>query len=172
VELVALIDTLPPAAGPGLPPATEEELVAWFLQDLARLLGHDVAIVPEELLGLPAREKLERAAGLAHAAGLLPADFGAARLEPMLATFAANLQASRAFARRPYAGRVTLYLSERTLAGHGPEVLDGWEQAALGGVRISTLPGDHYSLLRGPEAARLAGELAARLAAATEPAVS
>ena len=107
VELVALIDTLPPAAAPGLPPATEEELVAWFLQDLARLLGHDVAVVPAELVGLPAREKLERAAQLAHAAGLLPADLGADRLSPMLATFAANLQASRPSSRAKRIAAIT-----------------------------------------------------------------
>jgi amino acid adenylation domain-containing protein len=172
VDLVALIDTLPPAAEPG-PPATDGELVAWFAQDLARLLGHDAAVVPEELLEeLPAREKLERVARLAHATGLLPEDFGVAQLEPMLATFAANLQAGRAFVRRPYAGRVALYLSEGTLAEHGPEVLDGWERSALGGVEVSTLPGDHYGLLRGPQVARLAGELTARLAAAAERAVS
>jgi amino acid adenylation domain-containing protein len=167
VELVAIIDTPPPAAEPR-PPATDEELVAWFAEDLARLLGHNVAIaamVPEELHGLPVAEKLDRVTQLAHEAGLLPKDFGPAQMRPLFATFAANLQASRAYVRRAYSGNVTLFLSAQTFAVHGPELLDGWRRTALGGVEASTLPGDHYSLLRRPEVERLAGELTARLAA-------
>jgi amino acid adenylation domain-containing protein len=164
-ELLALIDTLPPAAGPALP-ATEEELVAWFLQDLARLLGRDVGVLPEQLHRLSTEEKLEWAAGLAHAEGLLPRDFGLEQMKPLLAVFAANTQAGRAFVRRTYAGRATLYLSEQTLSTYGPEILDGWERSALGGTEVATLPGDHYSLLRRPQVARLAEELTARLAAA------
>ena len=99
-------------------------------------LGHDtaaVAIRPEDLDGL----------------------------RPLLAIFAANLQASRAYVSRPYAGKVALYLAEETVAALGPEMLDGW--TALAAIEASTLPGDHYSLLLGPEAGRLAEELNARL---------
>jgi amino acid adenylation domain-containing protein len=176
-DLVALIDTLPPAAEPGLPPA-EAELVAWFVQDLARLLGYDLGALPEELrrlAGLPAEETLERAARLAHAAGLLPEDFGLDQLQPLFVTFAANLRASRSYVRRPWSGSVTLVLSEQTARAYGPEILDGWRQSARGGVETIELPGDHYGLLRRPQVERLAAELTARLAglaAAARPAVN
>jgi hypothetical protein len=72
-------------------PATDEELVASFAQDMARLLGSKVGISPEELRSLPEPEKLAHVVRLGHAAGLLPADFGLAQIEPLFATFAANL---------------------------------------------------------------------------------
>ncbi len=137
VDLVAVIDTPSPAAEPR-PPATDDELEAGFAEDLARLLGRDlatVAIRPEDLEGL----------------------------RPLFAIFAANLQASRAYVSRPYAGKVALYLAEKTVEALGPEMLAGWR--ALAGTEAATLPGDHYSLLLGPEAGRLAEELNARLAA-------
>jgi amino acid adenylation domain-containing protein len=162
IELLALIDTPPPpveARGA----ATDDELVAGFVQDLAHLLGTETGAVPEELLALPARQKLDRAIELAQAAGRLPADLGPAQIRPLFEMFAANLQASRAFVRRPYAGSVTLYLAEATAAAGGPGIVDGWRQTAQGGVEVHTLPGDHYSLLRRPGVERLAAELNSRL---------
>ena len=167
VELLAVIDTLPPPAEP-LPPAADEELVAEFIQDLAHLLGMEVGIVPEKLRGLPAREKLDRAIELAQAAGVLAADLGPDQMRPLFEMFAANARASRSFVRRPYAGSLSLYLAEQTLAARGEEILAGWRQAAAGGVEVVTLPGDHYSLLRQPQAERLAAELTARLAGSEE----
>jgi amino acid adenylation domain-containing protein len=162
VELLALIDTPPPPVE-AKPPATDDELVAAFVQDLAHLLGAEIGIVPEELRALPARERLDRAIELAHAAGVLPQDLGPAQIRPLFEMFAANAQASRAFVRRPYAGRVALYLAEGTAASSGPEILDGWQRTAEGGVEAVTLPGDHYSLLRRPQVERLGAELTTRL---------
>jgi thioesterase domain-containing protein/acyl carrier protein len=162
IEFLALIDTPPPPVeARGV--ATDDELVAGFVQDLAHLLGTEIGAVPEELLALPAREKLDRAIELAQAAGRLPADLGPAQIRPLFEMFAANLQASRAFVRRPYAGSVTLYLAEATAAAGGPGIVDGWRQTAQGGVEVHTLPGDHYSLLRCPGVERLAAELNSRL---------
>ncbi len=157
VELLAVVDTPPPAAEPR-PPATDDELLSGFFADLARLLGQSLEIDPEELHGLPAMAKIDRVAGLANAAGLLPRDFGAAQMRPLFAAFAANLQASRAYVRRPYGGKVTLYLAEKTVEALGPEMIEGWS-----GAETVTLPGDHYSLLLGPEAASLARALNERL---------
>jgi len=156
--LVALIDTLPPAAEP-VPPAAEEELVVWFAQDFARLLGHEAGISSEELRLLPGEETLGQVVRLGRAARLLPEDLGLDQLKPLFETFAANLQAGRSYLRRPYSGRVTLLLSEQTFAARGPELLDGWRQSALGDIETRTLPGDHYSLLRPPHVERLADEL-------------
>ncbi len=171
VDLVAVIDTPPPAAEPR-PPASDDELVAGFAEDLARLLGHEVALAPEDLTGSTAEEKLDRVAELAHEAGLLPKDFGAVQLRPLFAIYAANLQASRAYVRQPYSGSVTLYLATATIGVFGPEMLDGWRRAALGGAETSTLPGDHYSLILGAEVERLARELNGRLAVEAKRLVS
>jgi pristinamycin I synthase-3/4 len=163
-ELVALIDTLPPASEPPRP-LSEDELVAGFARDLARLLGHDVGISSEELRPLPAREKLGHVVRLGHAAGLLPQDLGLAQIQPLYATFAANLQASRSYEPEPYPGRLTLWLSERTLSTVPADLAAAWSRLALGEVEASTLAGDHYSLLRRPHVERLAREITARLAA-------
>jgi amino acid adenylation domain-containing protein len=159
-DLVALIDTLPPAAAL---PASDDELVAWFAEDLARLLGHEVGISPAELRPLPAQEKLGHVVRLGHAAGLLPEDFGLAQIEPLFMTFAANLQASRSYSPGPYSGSLALWLSEQTASAHASQ-LAGWSRLALGGIETSTLPGDHYSVLRRPQVERLARELTAHLA--------
>jgi thioesterase domain-containing protein len=162
-ELLALIDTLPPktATAPATP-ATEEELVASFAQDMARLLGSNVGISPEELRSLPEQEKLAHVVRLGHTAGLLPADFGLAQIEPLFAAFAANLQASRAYAPDPYTGRLTLWVSEATAASYAA-ALDAWSRLVPAGLDRTILPGDHYSLLRRPEVERLARELTAQL---------
>jgi amino acid adenylation domain-containing protein len=134
VDLLALIDTPPPAAQP---PVSEEEVAAGFAHDLSRLLGYD--------------------------GGALPPDLGPDELRPLFDMFAANLRASRAYDPQPYAGSLTLALSERTAAEREEEILAGWRRRA-GGVEPVRLPGDHYSLLRRPGVERLAAELAARLA--------
>jgi amino acid adenylation domain-containing protein len=159
-EILALIDTLPPETATA--PATDEELVASFAQDMARLLGSNVGISPEELRSLPEQEKLGHVVRLGHSAGLLPADFGLAQIEPLFATFAANLQASRAYAPEPYTGRLTLWVSEATAAFYAA-ALDAWSRLVPAGLDRTLLPGDHYSLLRRPAVERLARELTARL---------
>jgi amino acid adenylation domain-containing protein len=159
-ELLALIDTLPPETATA--PATDEELVASFAQDMARLLGSNVGISPEELRSLPEQEKLAHVVRLGHTAGLLPADFGLAQIEPLFATFAANLQAIRAYAPEPYTGRLTLWVSEATAASYAA-ALDVWSRLVPAGLDRTILPGDHYSLLRRPEVERLARELTAQL---------
>ncbi|HET9209115.1 MAG TPA: amino acid adenylation domain-containing protein, partial [Thermoanaerobaculia bacterium] len=159
-ELLALIDTLPPETA--TVPVTDEELVASFAQDMARLLGSNVGISPEELLSLPEQEKLGHVVRLGHTAGLLPADFGLAQIEPLFATFAANLQASRVYAPEPYTGRLTLWVSEATAASYAA-ALDAWSRLVPAGLDRTILPGDHYSLLRRPEVERLARELTAQL---------
>jgi thioesterase domain-containing protein/acyl carrier protein len=156
LDLVALIDALPPPVE-RLPPAAEEELVAGFALDLARLLGREAAISPEELRRLPAQEKLT------YAAGLLPEGFGLAQIEPLFETFAANLQASRSYVPGPYSGSVSLWFSEQTVSVVSPELLDGWSRLVRGGIEVSTLPGDHYGLLRRPQVGLLAQELTVRL---------
>jgi amino acid adenylation domain-containing protein len=163
LDLVALIDTLPPAVAPGREPATEDELVAWFAQDLARLLGYEMGIAPEELRPFPGREKLAQVAELGRTAGLLPEGLGLAQMTPLFETFAVNLQASRSYVSGPYAGKLTLCFSAQTFAVYGPELLDGWSRLAQGGIETRTLPGDHYGLLRPPEVELLARELTAHL---------
>ncbi|HEX3531512.1 MAG TPA: AMP-binding protein, partial [Thermoanaerobaculia bacterium] len=171
-ELLALIDTLPPLSQNAvLPPATEDELIAWFAQDLARLLGYTVGISPEELRALPSQEKLAHVVHLGHAAGLLPNDFGLAQIQPLFAAFAANLQASRSYAPQPYAGRLTLWISEQTAATY-PAELESWSRLAPEGVETTQLPGDHYTLLHQPHVEKLAQDLTARLSAAPERGLS
>src|SRR5262249_4183854 len=78
------------------------------------------------------------------------------------ATYAANHQASRAYAPQPYSGRLTLWLSEQTATTYAAE-LQAWPRLAPAGIASSILPGDHYSLLRRPQVERLAEDLTAHL---------
>ncbi len=158
-ELVALIDTLPPAPAPE--PA-QGELVARFAEDLGQLLGGDLGIPPERLRSLARGETLDQAVRQAHAAGLLPEEVGVAQIAPLFATFAANLRAGRSYDPGPYPGRLTLWMADATLATV-PDLPDRWGRLALAGLETSTLMSDHYGLLRRPAVERLAGELAARL---------
>jgi amino acid adenylation domain-containing protein len=162
VELVALIDTPPPAAEPGRAP-DEVELVAELAGDIARMLGRQVEIARQELEPLTLTGKLEHVAVIARAAGLVPRDFGLAQILPLFETFAANLRASRSYVAGPYSGSVTAWFSEETRALLPPERLDGWSRLTLGGVETAILPGGHYDLLRHPMVEVLACQLASRL---------
>jgi thioesterase domain-containing protein len=134
-ELVALIDTVPPSLISG-PVPSEDELAAAFARDLARLLGQEVALSPEDLRS--------------------------PQTGPLFAMFANNLRASRAYAPETYPGRLALWLSEETLATIGPGLPAAWSRLAQG-IETSTLPGDHYGLFRAPNVERLAREIAERL---------
>ena len=174
VELLALIDPTPPAAGPpGAPPAAAA--VAWqFARDLAALLGADPAALAAAYTRPLAAETGDAAAILdrmyagLRAARLLPADLALAELGRRLRIFERNLRAGATYRPRPYTGRLALLLAAARDAPGDP--LAAWQGLASGELSVERFAGGHYDLLRGPLAAELAAALE-RLAARPAQAV-
>ncbi len=162
-DLVALIDTLPPAStGESPGPLPEEELMVLFAMDLARVLGREVIISPEGLRSLTTQEKLGHIVELGRAAGLLAEDIGVPQIASLFETFSTNFRASRSYYPGPYPGRLVLWLSEQTLSMASPGLSTTWNHLAQG-VETSVLTGDHYTMLLRPQVERLAYELMARI---------
>jgi thioesterase domain-containing protein/acyl carrier protein len=163
-DLVALIDTLPPAqTAELLRPIPEEELMVSFVTDLARALGHEAGISPEDLRPLTTtQERLSHVVKLGRAAGLVTEDIGLPQIASLFETFSINFRASRLYNPGPYPGHLVLWYSEQTLSMASPGLFAAWNRLAQG-VETSVLAGDHYTLLLQPQAERLAHELTARI---------
>ncbi len=152
VATLALIDAHLPALHGRDAPVDERVRVRTFAADLG---------LPPGALELPAEEGggsyLHRVLESAHAAGLLPADVDAGRLERLYTVFGNNLAALHAYPAKPYGGAVLLLrAAERDPAE--PESA-GWERIARGGVELHVVPGSHFTMVREPHAAALAGLL-------------
>ena len=87
-------------------------------------------------------------------AGLAPEDF-----DRLFAVFRRNYRALLAYAPRPYAGPVTLFVAAE---GYGPAGAAPWSALAPA-AEVVEVGGDHYTLLAPPHRERLAAELARRL---------
>ncbi|MEW5926225.1 MAG: amino acid adenylation domain-containing protein [Gemmatimonadota bacterium] len=159
VETLALVDSHLPALLGGPRPDDERTRVRIFAADLGLPPGElDPAGEDDGAGGSHLRRVLERA----HAAGVLPADVDAGRMERLYAVFRGNLEALHAYPARPYGGAVLLLRA----AERDPSAADtlGWERVAAGGVELRTVPGSHFTLVREPHAAALAAALEGRTA--------
>jgi len=139
-ELVALIDTPPPAPGRE-PDDSADDLRAAFARDLARLPGHDAETDPAAFEPLFATFVLNRRASRLYDPAPYPGRVALWLSEQTRANLPLDLPAAWS----------------RLICLEG------------GGVETSTLPGDHYSLLRAPQVERLARELAGRLGGGVVP---
>ncbi|HEX8272563.1 MAG TPA: amino acid adenylation domain-containing protein [Longimicrobiaceae bacterium] len=152
VATLALIDSYLPALHGRAAPVDERVRVRTFAADLG---------LPPEALELVGEEDggshLHRVLEGARAAGLLPADVDAGRLERLYDVFGANLAALYAYPAKPYGGAVLLLRA----AEHDPAETEsaGWERIARGGVELHAVPGSHFTLVREPHAASLAAVL-------------
>jgi thioesterase domain-containing protein len=155
VATLALIDSHLPALHGGAVPDDERVRVGIFAADLG---------LPPGQLELPEDDGggsyLRRVLGSAHAAGVLPADVDAGRMEQLYAVFRSNLAALHAYPARHYGGAVLLLRA----AERDPSATDtlGWERIAAGGVELRVVPGSHFTLVREPHAAALAAVLDGR----------
>ncbi|MEW5925955.1 MAG: amino acid adenylation domain-containing protein [Gemmatimonadota bacterium] len=163
VETLALIDSYLPALHHRAAPVDERVRVLTFAADLGLPPG-GLELAAEEGGGSYLRRVLEGA----RAAGLLPPDVDAGRLEQLYAVFGANLAALHAYPARPYGGAVLLLRA----AEHDPADAGsaGWERVARGGVELHVVPGSHFTLVREPHAAALAALLGRRLDGRAGPA--
>jgi amino acid adenylation domain-containing protein len=167
VEALFLLDTLAPAHSreEEVQEVSEAVLLAGLARDLAGLSGRPVALDPAELEGLDPEAGLARVIERVRAAGALPAGLSEEQIGRLWRVFRANVRAVRAYAPKPYPGRVALFVTashpERGTLGADL----GWGRLVGEGLETAELPGDHYSLLRGPVAQELADRLRGELAA-------
>jgi thioesterase domain-containing protein/acyl carrier protein len=104
----------------------------------------------------------------AKEAALLPPDFDEGQFLHLFRVFRHNLNASRHYAARPYAGRITLFISDERLIQGGGRVdpISGWERLTRGGFEKVVVPGGHFVMLHTPHVKTLAAKLSPYLEAA------
>jgi amino acid adenylation domain-containing protein len=146
VDVLALIDALPPACWAGGEPG-ETEMVGLFAADLARL--HGLEVPPLDLSSLAADAALTAVRDLGRQTGLLPPGVKPAELRRLFDRFRANRRSLGSYGTSSYAGPVSLFRAAGRMEEVGEEdPIRGWRELLNGGLRIVDLPGDHYSILR------------------------
>ena len=115
VALLALLDARIPAPDEHF---VEEDLEATLLADVVRYFG--LSLGPwESLLQLPKHELLTRVLQQAKVAGLVPPDIQASQAQRFLELCKADFRATRHYALRRYAGRLTLFKASEA----GPQIV-------------------------------------------------
>ncbi|QRN94792.1 non-ribosomal peptide synthase/polyketide synthase [Archangium violaceum] len=158
VEVLALIDSLTPAAQPARPELSASQVAMMFALDLVGTSGAGLPAEPERLAELGVDELLAKLLELGRASGVLAPDTSLEQLRDLLRVFENNLRASRHYEPVPYGGPATLFLSSEGRPEGLPED-NGWRTLVGGGLELHALPGNHYQLLRSPTVERLAGML-------------
>jgi thioesterase domain-containing protein/acyl carrier protein len=164
VALLALIDSAPPPPDPA-PPSDEVTLLAWFAQDLGRMVGKPSPLSIDDLRRIAPEQRLRFVLEQARAADVLP-DIDEQQIRRGLAVFAANLNAMQRYQPQPYAGRVTLFRAGVRAPADAADPTLGWSALAADGVALHVIPGDHYTIVRPPQVQLLAEQLSACLEAA------
>jgi thioesterase domain-containing protein len=76
----------------------------------------------------------------------------------------ANVRALRRYSATPYDGTIAVFRGDGGVnVGRSAEPAQGWDDYALGGVRVFTIQGDHFSIMRNPHAQGLARSIEACL---------
>jgi amino acid adenylation domain-containing protein len=163
VALLALLDARLPTPDEKF---AEEDLEATLLGDVVRYFG--LSLGPWEALSrLPKHELLTRVLEQAQHAGLVPPDIQAFQAQRFLELCKADFRATRNYALRCYAGRVTLFKASEELGGTPSDPMFGWSRWASGGVDLHVVPGNHANMVYKPHVEVLAEKLRACVEQAT-----
>jgi thioesterase domain-containing protein len=118
----------------------------------------DVSLSLDRLSQLSIDEQLIYAKRRMEEVGLIPKDMGIEYLRQHFSIYKAHLQATESYYPRPYAGRVSIFRTERETED-GDNVDLEWETLALEGFQIYKIPGTHYTMMRAPHVQSLANQL-------------
>ena len=143
VSLLALVDSHAPGSpsAASLAAVTEENLLAWFLQDfLQQQDGAPKSKLPREQL-----TDLSSALGYLHEKALLTKDTEEEQLRSLYAMFRRNLKLLQNYRPKPYAGSILLLRAVDSTATAAPDY--GWAALCQGSLDIIAVPGDHYAVL-------------------------
>jgi amino acid adenylation domain-containing protein len=162
VARLVVIDADPPASVSTSAPPSEAEMLAWFAEDWAALLGGVPPTTEAELRALPEDRRVEHVIERIRAAGLMPAGLGPAQVARRIAVFTATIRALNAYQPAPYDGRLTLLQ-----ASEGTDVRDAWSALAAD-LDHQMLRGDHYSILQEPGIDQLVAAMHLRVAGTGE----
>ena len=80
-------------------------------------------------------------------------------MRSMLRILEANSQAVRNYVPQPYPNKITVFRTNETASIAHQDPALGWNQLALGEVKIQSIPGNHLSALRKPHVQVLAEQL-------------
>ncbi len=163
VERLLLLDSWAPTGDIDVVDVDEAALLLWFMRDLGRLHGKELALSRAELQQLAPDEQLSHVLEQARTLRIVPPDIGLPELGQALAVFQANMQALRDYQPRTYAGDVLLYRAAEYPATASSDPTLGWGRLVLGELRVQTIPGDHYSIVRRPQVETLAACLREQL---------
>ncbi|HEX6292500.1 MAG TPA: amino acid adenylation domain-containing protein [Herpetosiphonaceae bacterium] len=161
VGLLALLDSQAPTLE--APPSVDQTtLLQWFVGDLSRTFGTDLALSAEAVAAVAPEQRLHYVLEQARSAGMLLSDIDEHNISAYFDVFTASLEAMQSYRPRPYPGRVTLFRAgDRPLDAAGETL--GWDALAADGVQVQVLPGDHYTILRQPHVTTLANQVRASL---------
>ncbi len=157
VALLALFDSQ--LADLKVPP-DEDTLLLTFAQDMG--LEVDQATL-DRLAPLPAHERLDQLIRLAQLAQVQPPDVDSEQLARLLRVFMAHVRAMGAYRPGRFAGQITLFTAQESLAAGEQHPACDWETSSGAAVVAHVAPGNHFSLLREPDVQVLAAHLRACL---------
>ncbi|UFP96149.1 non-ribosomal peptide synthetase [Gloeobacter morelensis] len=163
VDLLALLDSALPDGERSNRGTDDAHLVAAFAQNVADLLGTEVALPPDPAVtGLDGQLQAILDWSSANAA---VEKTRSVQLHKLMQVYKTNYRALQQYVPRAYSGRITLLLSSEQAAQRQRTPIADWSGIALGGLHIEAVTGDHYSIVKNPDvqvtAERLEGFLAA-----------
>ena len=163
VGLVAIVDT--PAPGKHTRIDDPTDLLCLFAEDIAQMLGTEVALDRERLRRFEERAREAEVLRVLDEAepGQLDSETFARRWR----VFRAHYEAVFDYRGGDYDGDV-LFVA----AADGTSAADDWRRVVRGELRVRTLPGDHYEIMRPPLVQQLAEALRSALPAAAPYAVA
>ncbi|WP_051188157.1 amino acid adenylation domain-containing protein [Brevibacillus thermoruber] len=146
MQLILFDTKLPDPAHRSL---TEEELEAWFIQDLAAIAGRDLPAslskMREEINRLDAAQRRQTWLVQLRKAGLLPPDLTAEGVGHLLRVFKANAYAMATYNPKPLDGLQPILVSTTAVDDN----LQHWRRLATG-LKVYHAMADHYSLMKKP----------------------
>jgi thioesterase domain-containing protein len=164
VDLLALLDTMPPAAR--LDPADTDDcaVLSWLAGDLAEQTGRTLALPVEELRRLSPDERVLHVAECLALAGVeLPGD-RAVWIRNFLKGYRARIDAAQRYAPLPYPGQITLFRAkERDPDAERDDPLAGWSALSDRPLAVFATPGRHAEMVFEPHVSVLAERLRACL---------
>ncbi len=163
VDLLALLDSALPDDERSNRGTDDAHLVAAFAQNVADVLGTDVALPTDPAVtGLDGQMQAVLDWCSANAA---VEKTRSVQLHKLMQVYKTNYRALQQYVPRAYSGRITLLLSSEQADQRQRTPIADWSGIALGGLRIEAVSGDHYSIVKNPDvqvtAERLEGFLAA-----------
>jgi thioesterase domain-containing protein len=160
IGFLVLIDTYPvvqPSRGQAAEPS---EVLPWFAQDMARLLGIEPATqgAPFEQLRPEEQWAIVQNELVAHQ--VISYQNAQEEMTQLIEIFARNFHAMERYSLRQSEQSILLLAAAE---GQPEKLFSQWRRWARGGVEFQEVPGDHYTMMQRPNVEKIADALQRRL---------